>query len=74
VQIFDQNGKLLTIWSTELIGPAFLYVDKDDIVYIPEHPNGARIGGSRNNFMRTLLRSRLLSSAPTQSTSCARPV
>ena len=40
VQIFDQNGKLLTIWSTELIGPAFLYVDKDDIVYIPEHNGG----------------------------------
>lgn len=40
VQIFDQNGKLLTIWSTELIGPAFFYVDADDIVYIPEHNGG----------------------------------
>jgi sugar lactone lactonase YvrE len=40
VQIFDQDGKLLTIWSTELIGPAFFYVDHDDIVYIPEHNGG----------------------------------
>jgi len=23
VQVFDQNGKLLSVWSTELIGPAF---------------------------------------------------
>jgi DNA-binding beta-propeller fold protein YncE len=37
VQIFDQDGKLLSIWSTELIGPAFFYVDQDDIVYMPEH-------------------------------------
>jgi len=42
VQVFDQNGKLLSVWSTELIGPAFFYVDDDDIVYIPEH-NGGRI-------------------------------
>ncbi|MBV8121895.1 MAG: hypothetical protein JO081_18375 [Alphaproteobacteria bacterium] len=42
VQIFDQNGKLLSVWSTELIGPAFFYVDDDDVVYIPEH-NGGRI-------------------------------
>ena len=42
VQIFDQNGKLLSVWATELIGPAFFYVDDDDVVYIPEH-NGGRI-------------------------------
>jgi len=42
VQIFDQDGKLLTVWPTELIGPAFFYVDDDDVVYIPEH-NGGRI-------------------------------
>jgi DNA-binding beta-propeller fold protein YncE len=42
VQVFDQSGKLLTVWSTELIGPAFFYVDDDDVVYIPEH-NGGRI-------------------------------
>jgi DNA-binding beta-propeller fold protein YncE len=40
VQIFDQNGKLLEIWPTELIGPAFFYVDADDIVYIAEHNGG----------------------------------
>jgi DNA-binding beta-propeller fold protein YncE len=42
VQVFDQDGKLLTVWPTELIGPAFFYVDDDDVVYIPEH-NGGRI-------------------------------
>jgi sugar lactone lactonase YvrE len=40
VQIFDQDGTLLEIWPTELIGPAFFYVDADDIVYIPEHNGG----------------------------------
>ena len=40
VQVFDQDGKLLDIWKTELIGPAFFYVDAEDIVYIPEHNNG----------------------------------
>ena len=40
VQIFDQEGKLLEIWPTELIGPAFFYVDADDIVYVPEHNGG----------------------------------
>ena len=40
VQVFDQNGKLLNVWSTELIGPAFFYVDDDDVVYIPEHNGG----------------------------------
>ena len=38
--VFDQNGKLLTVWPTELIGAAFFYVDDDDIVYIPEHNAG----------------------------------
>lgn len=32
----------MTVWPTELIGPAFFYVDDDDIVYIPEY-NGGRI-------------------------------
>jgi DNA-binding beta-propeller fold protein YncE len=40
VQIFDQEGKLLEIWPTQLIGPAFFYVDPEDIVYIPEHNAG----------------------------------
>jgi DNA-binding beta-propeller fold protein YncE len=42
VQVFDQSGKLLSVWATELIGPAFFCVDDDDVVYIPEH-NGGRI-------------------------------
>jgi DNA-binding beta-propeller fold protein YncE len=40
VQVFDQDGKLLNVWPTELIGPAFFYVDAEDIVYIPEHNGG----------------------------------
>jgi DNA-binding beta-propeller fold protein YncE len=40
VQIFDQQGKLLEIWPTKLIGPATFYVDADDVVYIPEHNGG----------------------------------
>ena len=40
VQVFDQQGKLLDIWQSELIGPAFFYVDRDDIVYIAEHNSG----------------------------------
>ena len=40
VQVFDQDGKLLEIWPTKLIGPATFYVDADDVVYIPEHNGG----------------------------------
>jgi DNA-binding beta-propeller fold protein YncE len=40
VQVFDLDGKLLTIWPTELIGPAFFYVDDEDVVYVPEHNAG----------------------------------
>ncbi|MGE0419933.1 MAG: hypothetical protein AB7O80_24270 [Acetobacteraceae bacterium] len=40
VQLFNQNGGWLGCWPTELIGPAFFYVDQDDIVYIPEHNGG----------------------------------
>ena len=40
VQVFDQDGKFLQVWPTTLIGPAFFYVDADDIVYIPEHNGG----------------------------------
>ena len=40
VQVFDQNGKLLLIWPTKLIGPAVIYVDAEDIVYIVEHNSG----------------------------------
>jgi len=40
VQVFDQKGKLLKVWATKLIGPAVVYVDRDDIVYICEHNGG----------------------------------
>jgi DNA-binding beta-propeller fold protein YncE len=40
VQVFDLGGTLQGIWPTELIGPAFFYVDAEDIVYIPEHNAG----------------------------------
>jgi sugar lactone lactonase YvrE len=40
VQIFNQAGELQEVWSTELIGPAFFYVDPDDIVYVAEHNGG----------------------------------
>ncbi len=40
VQVFDQDGRLLGVWPTKLIGPAVMYVDDDDIVYIVEHNAG----------------------------------
>lgn len=40
VQVFDQEGRLLHVWPTQLIGPAVIYVDADDIVYIVEHNSG----------------------------------
>lgn len=40
VQVFTQEGKLLTIWSTKLIGPAIFYVDDEDTVYVAEHNGG----------------------------------
>ena len=40
VQVFTQDGEHLGIWPTEFIGPAVLYVDDDDIVYIAEHNGG----------------------------------
>jgi len=40
VQVFDQGGRLKAIWPSELIGPAFFYVDAEDVVYIPEHNAG----------------------------------
>ncbi len=40
VQVFDQSGKLLKIWPTKLIGPAVIYVDRENIVYIVEHNGG----------------------------------
>jgi DNA-binding beta-propeller fold protein YncE len=40
VQVFDQDGRLLTVWPTKLIGPAVMYVDDEDVVYIVEHNAG----------------------------------
>jgi sugar lactone lactonase YvrE len=40
VQVFTQEGELLDVWSTYLVGPAVFYIDDDDIVYIPEHNGG----------------------------------
>jgi sugar lactone lactonase YvrE len=40
VQVFDQNGGLLQVWPTKLIGPAVFYVDDEDVVYIVEHNAG----------------------------------
>ncbi len=40
VQVFTQEGEFVSIWPTQLIGPAVFYVDDEDIVYIPEHNGG----------------------------------
>jgi len=40
VQVFDQEGRLLEVWPTKLIGPAVIYVDDHDIVYVAEHNGG----------------------------------
>ena len=40
IQVFDQHGRLLTVWSSKLIGVAAIYVDRDDIVYVVEHNAG----------------------------------
>ena len=40
VQVFDQDGGFISTWDTKLIGPAALWVDADDIAYIPEHNGG----------------------------------
>jgi peptidylglycine monooxygenase len=40
IQVFGQDGKLLEVWRTKLIGPAVLYVDARDVVYVVEHNGG----------------------------------
>ncbi len=40
IQVFDQEGGLLTVWPTRLVGPAVLYVDGRDVVYVVEHNGG----------------------------------
>jgi sugar lactone lactonase YvrE len=40
IQVFGQDGKLLDVWRTKLIGPAVMYVDERDVVYVVEHNAG----------------------------------
>ena len=40
VQVFTQSGEFIKSWPTKLIGPALMYIDEDDIAYIPEHNGG----------------------------------
>ena len=40
IQVFDQEGEHLTDFPTKLIGPAVIYVDDEDIVYVAEHNGG----------------------------------
>ena len=40
VQVFSQEGEYISTWPSKLIGPALLYVDSEDIAYIPEHNGG----------------------------------
>ena len=40
VQVFTQDGEPITVWETELIGPAAFWVDGEDVVHIPEHNGG----------------------------------
>ena len=40
VQVFTQDGEYISTWPSKLIGPALLFVDDEDSVYIPEHNGG----------------------------------
>ena len=40
VQVFNQDGTHLADWPSKLIGPAVIYVDDEDIVYVAEHNGG----------------------------------
>ena len=40
VQVFDQTGKWIKDWPTELIGAAVIYIDDGDIAYVCEHNSG----------------------------------
>ena len=40
VQVFTQDGQFISVWETELVGPAAFHVDQDDVVYVPEHNGG----------------------------------
>ena len=55
VQVFTQEGEYISTWPSKLIGPAVLYVDDEDVVYVPEH-NGGLFTGPATGFGRTLTR------------------
>ena len=40
MQVFTQDGGFINQWETKLIGPAAFWVDREDVVYIPEHNCG----------------------------------
>ena len=40
VQAFSQDGRFLSTWPAEMIGPAVFYVDNEDVVYVAEHNGG----------------------------------
>lgn len=40
IQVFTQDGEYLSTWPSEVIGAALVYVDDEDIAYVPEHNAG----------------------------------
>lgn len=40
IQVFSQDGDFISQWPSEMIGPAVVYIDKDDIAYVAEHNGG----------------------------------
>ena len=40
VQVFTQDGEYISTWPSELVGAAVIYVDDEDIAYVPEHNGG----------------------------------
>jgi streptogramin lyase len=40
VQVFSRKGEFLEQWPEKLIGPATFWVDRDDVVYLPQHNGG----------------------------------
>ena len=40
MQMFTQDGDPLGQWPTKLIGPATVFVDGEDVAYVPEHNGG----------------------------------
>jgi streptogramin lyase len=40
VQVFSAEGELVSVWPLDLIGPAVIHVDNNNVAYIPEHNSG----------------------------------